>query len=459
MRAPNTSGTYSLFTRATHHGSTASTLSNSSSVCVDGLAPNPIASLTSSTHTPGAWSNQTTLRHTWSAATDNGCAGVSTLPYTVTLGAAGTPTTSSSAKTAATTSDQRTVSNTSTGYYFNIRVRDRVDYLSAVRSAGPYKIDTTLPLVSSLVINRGAATTASTKVSVNTSGTDTYSGIQYMQFSGNNTNWSALTAYSTSTQTIDLATVPGGSTAEGTKRLYVRFRDHAGNYSSSRLASITYLAPPSITGATASREAVNHTFFALTGSGFNETTYVKFGTATINTAWTSAHENWWATGAFRIVSDTQLYIYPPQGLAPASYNVQTYNGLSLSNTRPVQVVPNAGHILRTSTSLTAGATQTIMVTKAGLKPTVSTQVIMVSLSKVPSVYLPHFKIDLGNNFAEIVFFPEFGFDGNGVSKLTFATSSTFKGLTAYFQSLYLDKTPAAVWPMPVSTGLWSTTYK
>jgi len=93
--------------------------------------------------------------------------------------------------------------------------------------------------------------------------------------------------------------------------------------------------------------ATTRDYFRLLGSGFTETTRVELN-GNITTQWTSAHEDWWPTGAFRIVSDAEIRIYPPQGLNPANYNIRTYNGLSFSNAFGVQIAANKTSVLRTS---------------------------------------------------------------------------------------------------------------
>lgn len=460
LRAPSTNGNHRLYTRAIYNGRTTSILSNSRTVCVDSQAPSAIQNLKSTTHTAGQWSNKTTLTHTWNRATDNGCAGVLNLPYTVTLGSAGTPNASSPAKSAGTTSDSRTVSNTSTGYYFNLRVRDRVDYYGTKVSVGPYKIDTTRPTVSTVSINRGATRTASLSCSITASGADTYSGIQYMQYSANGSSWSGLYAYTTGARTLNIATLPGGSTAEGTKRVYVRFRDRAGNYSTARSDTISYMAPPVISSATiSSLEAVNTGYFRLVGTGFTETQYVVFGGRRISTKFTSAHANWWNTGCFRVLSDTVVYVYPPQAQKIGTYSLRTYNGLSTSNSVSVKIVRNSGTILRSNRVITTGSTQTIHVTRGKLPATVTQQVTVASLSNRPSVAPGLFNFQLGNSFSNWIQFPGLPFNSEGVSSLSFKVPASAKGMRIYYQCGYLDFTSNVVWPMPASTGLQIVDYR
>ncbi len=76
------------------------------------------------------------------------------------------------------------------------------------------------------MINSGATYTNSTAVSLTLSATDAGSGVYQMRFSNDNASWSAWEAYGTSKSW----TLVGG---DGTKYVYVQYRDNAGNASGS----------------------------------------------------------------------------------------------------------------------------------------------------------------------------------------------------------------------------------
>ncbi|MCB9871413.1 MAG: S8 family serine peptidase [Planctomycetes bacterium] len=454
MQAPTTSGSYSLYTRATQHGSTGTTLSNASTVCVDGLAPSNLSGLTANRST-STWYNTTSITFSWTKATDNGCSGVDNLRYERSDSGLVNPTTSSPSLSAATTGFGTSWSGSGNNKYFAVRVYDNAGNQSGSAYVGPFWVDLTAPTLSTVQTNTPQVSALSANVAV--SGSDTFSGVQYVQYSNDNSTWSGNFAYTTAYRSVSLSAY-GGNTAEGTKFVYARLVDGAGNVSTSLRVAVTYMAPPVITStSTPSQQAVNKTYFRFIGSGFTETTLVSFG-GNITTAWNSTNEDWWANGAFRVISDTEIWVFPIQGLTPGTYGVRTYNGLSYSNTQNVTVAPTVGHILRTNNTLTAGATQTIKVTKDGLAPTVSQQFVMASIYKIPSVLPGIYNFGIGNNFTQLIFLPAFGFDGNGVSTVVFPTQATFKGVTGYFQSGYLDFTANVVWPMPAS-DVWSTTYK
>ena len=167
--------------------------------------------------------------------------------------------------------------------------------------------DTVKP-TGSININSSALYTASQTVTLKLSATDNKSGINTMSFSADGTNWTAPVAYATS----KTFTLPAG---DGTKTVYVKYYDKAGNaslvYSKSILLDTTrpagtininsgalYSASTSVTlnlsGAdsgsgiakmsfstngttwtTAETYAVNKTF-NLSSSNGNKTVYVKY---------------------------------------------------------------------------------------------------------------------------------------------------------------------------------------
>jgi hypothetical protein len=86
-------------------------------------------------------------------------------------------------------------------------------------------LDTTAP-TGSIVINGGDTYTNSTTATLTLSAADGGSGVYQMRFSNNGTTWSTWEAYATS----KAWTLTGG---DGTKTVYVRFLDNAGNVSTS----------------------------------------------------------------------------------------------------------------------------------------------------------------------------------------------------------------------------------
>ena len=103
-----------------------------------------------------------------------------------------------------------------------VQFRDAVGTTSAVYSDS-IVLDQAAP-TGSVVINSGAATTTSRAATLTLSATDATSTVTNMRFSWDNVTWYGWEAYSTTRG----VTIPAG---DGTKTIYVQFRDAAGNIS------------------------------------------------------------------------------------------------------------------------------------------------------------------------------------------------------------------------------------
>src|SRR3989339_203731 len=110
-------------------------------------------------------------------------------------------------------------------------------------------LDTTAP-TGSISINSGAATTAMTIVTLTLSAADTTSTVVSMQFSNDGSAYSSLEAYNTNKSWA----MTGG---DGTKTVYVKYKDGAGNISGSITDSILLYTIPEVTGITPSTGANN----------------------------------------------------------------------------------------------------------------------------------------------------------------------------------------------------------
>lgn len=121
-----------------------------------------------------------------------------------------------------------------------VRVMDNAGNISSSVSDS-IVFDTSAPNVGVWVINSNASFTNNSSVSItaSTAPSDSYSGIAQMRFSNNNSTWSAWQAYSTS-KAWNLSTGEGGSTAQGTRYVYVQVMDGAGNISGSGSDAIVY---------------------------------------------------------------------------------------------------------------------------------------------------------------------------------------------------------------------------
>jgi len=135
-----------------------------------------------------------------------------------------------------------TQAGTKTAY---VRFRDGSGNVSIVASASiDYVPPDTISPVGSLRINGGAMSTNTNLVNLNCSAQDetSGSGVADMQFSNNATAWSTWETFSTSKVGWDLTSaVTGGDASYGTKIVFARYRDAAGNESPIYDAQIEYI--------------------------------------------------------------------------------------------------------------------------------------------------------------------------------------------------------------------------
>lgn len=121
-------------------------------VVVDGTDPGEVTNLGSSTHTVGAWSNDTTITFTWNSATDN-LSGVSGYGDFLSLGGPSLPGQTQDIAWPIT-SAARVLSTSTAGWYFNLRTVDRSgNWDSTSAETGPYFIDTVAPTAPSGVVS------------------------------------------------------------------------------------------------------------------------------------------------------------------------------------------------------------------------------------------------------------------------------------------------------------------
>jgi hypothetical protein len=110
------------------------------------------------------------------------------------------------------------------------RFRDTVGNVSAT-TTDTITLDTVAP-TGSVVIDSGATYATSTSVNLTVSASDTTSGVAQMSFSNDDSNWSAWEMYATS-KSWTLAT------GDGSKTVYARYKDNAGNVSANATDTIT----------------------------------------------------------------------------------------------------------------------------------------------------------------------------------------------------------------------------
>ena len=266
-----------------------------------------------------------------------------------------------------------------------------------------------------------------------------------LQYSNNGTTWSPWTNYVPSF--FASLTSYGGTTSAGTKRVDVRLRDAAGNVGLYCTDTIVYLRQPQITGGTTtSLTNVTRGYYRLTGSGFTGADRVDFGTKVITSLWSSKHEDWWGEGAFRLISDGVIYVYPPQGLAPGKYGVRVRNPLLGGNAFNVAVFYETGRKLYCNSTITAGSPLTINVARSSSEPATTPCIIDFSPHRIPSVAPGIVSLEIGNNFSTLFEFPVMPFHPTTRTlTVTVPTLTVHKGLTVYLEAVYLRN------PLPIPT--------
>jgi len=140
-----------------------------------------------------------------------------------------------------------------------------------------YLYPDTTPPVGTITINSGDIYTKYTSVTLTLSCTDTGGNCAQMQFSNDNTNWSSPEAHVTTKEwTL--------SSGDGTKTVYLKFSDNAGNWSTSYsdtiiLDTIAPVTTASPTGGTySSAQSVTLSCNDVTGSGCGNIYYTTDGT-------------------------------------------------------------------------------------------------------------------------------------------------------------------------------------
>ena len=137
-------------------------------------------------------------------------------------------------------------------------------------------LDTSAPTSNTISINGGDSATKTTSTTLTLASTDTTSGVSKMKFSCNNASWTTETDYSTQ-QTFNITNQSGAgcTTDEGTKLVYVKYRDTAGNWADPASDSIIY----DVTNPTAEVTIANNYYT----TDFNHSSTIN-GTATDGTS-------------------------------------------------------------------------------------------------------------------------------------------------------------------------------
>ena len=152
---------------------------------------------------------------------------------------------------------------TNKSYTFYVKATNSAGNTDATPASYTWIVDT-IPPTGSVSINSGAAYTNTTSVTLTLSYLDSGSGYSQMQFSNDNTNWSTAETFSTS----KAWTLTSG---DGTKTVYAKLKDKAGNWSDTTIKDTIILDTISPSDGTLSATA-SSSQVSLSWSGFSDGT-------------------------------------------------------------------------------------------------------------------------------------------------------------------------------------------
>lgn len=125
-------------------------------------------------------------------------------------------------------------------WIYAVATNDTIEYESSLKNF-TYRIDNgavdTTPPIGTISINKRATATNSNNITLNIQATDNISGLDTMRFSNNNSQWSAWTTYATSKSWDITNTAYGGTSTQGTKKIYLQLKDKSGNSTTSEIST------------------------------------------------------------------------------------------------------------------------------------------------------------------------------------------------------------------------------
>ena len=238
-------------------------------VIVEGVDTSPPLPPTNLAAAPSSWTNVNSFLLDWVNPIDE--SGIAAAWYKRT-----TPPISSTDGTRTTTKPFFVTATTEGGQAIYLWLEDGAgnrDHNN--RSSTQVLLDETPPADGTLSINNGAPSTASIVVSLNNLGAHDAggSGLTSMRFSNNDSSWAPWENIALTRTSWNLSD-SGGNTVAGTKRVYVQYKDFAGNRSVSFSDDIVY--------STSSAQRLDDTYptsFALMQNypnPFNPATFIVF---------------------------------------------------------------------------------------------------------------------------------------------------------------------------------------
>jgi hypothetical protein len=237
------------------------------------------------------------------------------------------------------------------------RFKDTVGNVST-NATDTITLDTAAP-TGSVVIAGGATYATSTSVNLTLGASDATSGVAQMSFSNNGANWSAWESYATSKAwTL--------SSGDGSKTVYARYKDNAGNISAPAADTITLdTAPPTASVSALSAYQASLTFTvtwsgtdAMSGLASYDVQYYQSGSAMFWIDWltdttqTSAtftgadgHTYYFQSRARDVLGNTEPY---PGG------NGDTHTTVDVTAPTPGSLTVNGGALSATAINVTLG---------------------------------------------------------------------------------------------------------
>ena len=217
----SSSVTYYFSVKAKNGDGLWSAVGYSNGIKVDTSAP----SLPSSVTDDGVYTPSTTQLHaTWTTSTDSQ-SGIAEYQYQIkrdsTTGTVVVAWTSTGTTTSVTKSGLTLINGIN--YFFGVRAKNGAGLYSGTRYSNGIRVDTTPP-TGTVTINSGATFATMTAVTLQLAATDTIGTVSQMQFSNDGVTYSAAETYAITKSW----TLPAG---DGTKTVWVKFKDAAGNWS------------------------------------------------------------------------------------------------------------------------------------------------------------------------------------------------------------------------------------
>jgi hypothetical protein len=231
-------------------------------------------------------------------------------------------------------------------------------------------------------------------VTLNLSATDNGSGMgagAEMRFSNDGQNWSAAEAFAATKQNWDL-TANGGGTADGTKTVYVRFKDIAGNWSDDEIKT-SIILDTIVPESTATPAGGNYNQAQVVSLSSNEATTIYYTTDGSTPTTGSAVY----TTPINIDSSTTLKFFAVDNAENAeAVKTEVYN---IDTQLPVTTASPAGGIYNAvqTVTLTTNKPATIYYTTDGSEPTTGSAVYSSAITIATSSTLKFFAVDTYGN--------------------------------------------------------------